>query len=174
MMVWDIAVMCAKCGVDISATNSTNISAAASHATNAVITHAATMATTTTTTNNNNNNNNMEYIYNCNRVTVTLAAFYHMNKCIQPNPWVKLNFFCWILKWHKLDTSYVYFMKTKHVIYWFYYIHRTSYSIILFCFLQICVPFLDFVLVKEDQFLNVSSEKYDLSVKWSIYERTWH
>ena len=78
MMVWNIVVMCAKCGVDISATNSTNITAAASHATNAVITHAAT----TTTTTNNNNNNNVGYIYNCNRVIVTLAVFYHMNMCI--------------------------------------------------------------------------------------------
>ena len=150
--------------VDISVTNSISITAAVSHATNAVITHAA--ATT-------NNNNNVGYIYNCNRVIVISAVFYH-NMCIQARPWVKLNFFLWILKWCELDTNYVYFMKTKHVIYWFYYIHQTSYSIILFCFLQICVPFLDFVLVKEDQYLNVSSEKYDLFVKWSIYERTWH
>jgi hypothetical protein len=74
--------MCAKCGVDISATNSTNITATASHASNAVI--------TTTTT---NNNNNVGYIYNCNRVIVTLAVFYHMSMCIQANPLVKLKFF---------------------------------------------------------------------------------
>jgi len=64
--------MCVKSRVDISATNSTSITAAVSHATNAVIIHAAT-----------NNNNNVGYIYNCIRVTVTSAVFYHMNMCIQ-------------------------------------------------------------------------------------------
>lgn len=73
-------VMCEKCSVDTSAANSTNITAAASHAINAVITHAATTTTTI------NNNNNVGYIYNCNRVIVTLAVFYHMNMCIQANP----------------------------------------------------------------------------------------
>jgi hypothetical protein len=71
--------MCAKCGLDISAANSTNITAAVSHATNAVIIHAITTTT-------NNHNNNVGYIYNCNRVIVTLAVFYHMNMCIQANP----------------------------------------------------------------------------------------
>jgi len=70
--------MCAKSRVDISATNSTSITAAVSHATNAVITHAATTTT--------NYNNNVGYIYNCNRVIVTSAVFYHMNMCIQDNP----------------------------------------------------------------------------------------
>jgi len=71
-------VMCPKCGVDISATNSTNITGAVSHSTNAVNTHA--VSTTT-----NNNNNNVGYIYNCNRVIVTLAVLYDMNMCIQTN-----------------------------------------------------------------------------------------
>ena len=79
MMVGNIVVMCVKCGVDISATNSSNITAAASHATSAVIIHTATITTTT-------NNNNVGYIYNCNRVIVTLAVFYYMKMCIQANP----------------------------------------------------------------------------------------
>jgi hypothetical protein len=58
-MVWNIVVICAKYIVDISATTSTNIIAAASHATNVIITH---VAITTTT---NNNNKNVGQIYNC-------------------------------------------------------------------------------------------------------------
>jgi hypothetical protein len=73
MMVLNIVVMCAKYSVDIFASTSTNITAAASHATSAVITH---VAVTTTT---NNNNKNVGQIYNCNRVIVTLTAFDHMN-----------------------------------------------------------------------------------------------
>ena len=66
--------MCVKYSVGISATTSTNITAASSHSTNAVRTHAATTFIKTTT---NNNNNNVRHIYNCNRVIVTLAVFDH-------------------------------------------------------------------------------------------------
>ena len=70
MMVENIVVICMKCGVDISAANSSNITGAASHATCAVIVHTATTTT---------NNNNVGYIYNCNRVIVTSSILLHEN-----------------------------------------------------------------------------------------------